>query len=263
MATFEIGVRDSANFDERAAGQQPDLLLLHYTNMVSAAEAMDWLCDPKSKVSCHYLVAEDGHITQMVNERYRAWHAGDSSWAGSEDINSCSIGIEVANRGPQKGYPAFPDIQMMAVETLAQDIFSRHQIAPERVLAHSDVAPGRKIDPGEKFDWQRLHLAGIGLWVKPTPIEEGDVLKVGDTSKHILNLQSALSTFGYKLGITGSFDEQTRHVVTAFQRHFRQQQVDGIADFSTLQTLYDLLQVLEDSKLAQKNQASNVFALKT
>jgi len=260
MATFEIELCDSLNFDERAGGVRPDMLLLHYTNMATAQQAIDRLCDPKSKVSSHYLIAEDGSITQMVDEEKRAWHAGKSFWAGCEDINSCSIGIEIANVGPDHGYPAFPNIQMLAVETLCHDIFSRHTIAPERVLAHSDVSPDRKQDPGEKFDWQRLYNAGIGLWVKPEPVDEGEALKPGDTNKHILNLQSALSTYGYKVKITGTFDAQTEHVVTAFQRHFRPQRVDGIADFSTLQTLYDLLQALEDSKAAQMTSTKRMRA---
>ncbi len=251
MAAFEIEFCGSPNFDVRANGQRPDMVLLHYTNMASADAAIDWLCDPKSRVSCHYLIAEDGQITQMVEEEHRAWHAGQSLWAGCEDINSCSIGIEIANVGPDHGYPSFPDIQMEAVEALCHDIFSRHDIAPERVLAHSDVAPTRKQDPGEKFDWERLYNAGIGLWLKPAPIDDGESLKPGDTSKQILNLQSALSSYGYEVKITGTYDAQTRHVVTAFQRHFRQECVDGIADFSTVQTLSDLLQLCDESKSAQ------------
>lgn len=251
----------SSNFDERAGGQKPDLVLLHYTNMATAEAAIDWLCDRASRVSCHYLIAEDGEITQMVEEEYRAWHAGKSFWAGCEDINSCSIGIEIANVGPDHDYPSFPDIQMEAVEALCHDIFSRHKIAPERVLAHSDVAPTRKQDPGEKFNWQRLHEVGIGLWVEPEPIEDCEGFKSGDTSKHILNLQSALSTYGYGLKITGTYDAQTSHVVTAFQRHFRQQRVDGIADYSTLQTLFNLLQLMEERNLTQipPNETAGAF----
>lgn len=263
MATFEIELRDTTNFDARAQGQKPDLLLLHYTNMATAAEAIDWLCNPKSRVSCHYLVAEDGQITQMVDEENRAWHAGTSNWQGQDDINSCSIGIEIANVGPDRGMPEFPDIQIEAVETLCHDIFSRHQIAPERVLAHSDVAPDRKRDPGEKFDWQRLYNAGIGLWVPPEQIDEGEVLKQGDSSKHILNLQSALSTYGYQVKVTGAYDEQTYDAVTAFQRHFRPALVDGIADFSTLQTLCSLLQALEASKSTRLDSASPAQAFRT
>ena len=261
MATFEIERCMSSNFDERADAQKPDMVLLHYTNMATAAAAIDWLCNPKSRVSCHYLIAEDGEITQMVEEEHRAWHAGKSLWAGCEDINSCSLGIEIANVGPDQGYPSFPDIQMEAVEALCHDIFSRHTIAPERVLAHSDVAPTRKQDPGEKFNWQRLYDAGIGLWVEPEPIDGVEGFKLGDTSKHILNLQSALATYGYGLKITGTYDAQTCHVVTAFQRHFRQQRVDGIADYSTLQTLYNLLQLFEGGNSAQTppNETAGAF----
>ena len=261
MATFEIDRCMSSNFDERAGAQKPDLLLLHYTNMATAADAIERLCDPVSRVSCHYLVAEDGQITQMVEEQHRAWHAGKSFWAGCEDINSCSIGIEIANVGPDQGYPPFPYIQMEAVEALCHDIFSRHRIAPERVLAHSDVAPARKQDPGEKFNWQRLFSAGIGLWVEPEPIEDAEGFRPGDTSKHILNLQSALSTYGYGLKITGTYDVQTGHVVTAFQRHFRQSRVDGIADYSTLQTLFNLLRLMEEGNITQitPNETAGAF----
>ncbi len=246
MATFEIEFCESPNFGERVDGISPDLLLLHYTNMASAEAAIEWLCNPESQVSCHYLVAEDGNITQMVDEEHRAWHAGAACWKGARDINSCSIGIELANVGPDFGYPDFPEIQMLAVETLCHDILSRHNIPPERVLAHSDIAPSRKIDPGEKFDWQRLYKAGIGLWVEPEPIDEGEGLHEGETNKHILNLQNALATYGYDINVTGTYDEQTQNVVTAFQRHFRQARVDGIADFSTLKTLHDLLHAFED-----------------
>ncbi len=263
MSTFEIELCETPNYDQRVHGHKPDLLLLHYTNMASAREAIDWLCNSQSRVSCHYLIAEDGQITQMVEEEHRAWHAGKSFWAGCEDINSCSIGIEIANVGPDHGYPPFPDIQMTALETLCHDIFSRHDIAPERVLAHSDVSPDRKQDPGEKLDWGRLYNAGIGLWVKPEPNDDGEVLKQGDTNKLILNLQSALSTYGYLVKITGAFDEQTKHAVMAFQRHFRQARVDGIADFSTLQTLYDLLQVLEKRKSPQIAPTERMRAFKT
>ncbi len=261
MATFEIERCMSPNFDERADAQKPDLLLLHYTNMATAVAAIERLCDPDSRVSCHYLIAEDGEITQMVEEEHRAWHAGRSLWAGCDDINSCSIGIEIANVGPDHGYPPFPDIQMEAVEALCHDIFSRHRIAPERVLAHSDVAPSRKQDPGEKFDWERLFNAGIGLWVEPEPIDDCEGFKPGDTSKHILNLQSALATYGYGVKITGTYDEQTKNVVAAFQRHFRQGRVDGIADFSTSQTLFNLLQLLGKNNPAQipPNESAGTF----
>ncbi len=152
----------SANFGERKA--PVDLLLMHYTGMKSGAAAINWLCNEESGVSCHYLVDVDGAITQMVCESKRAWHAGKSCWQGVKDINSCSVGIEVQNAGPSENFPDFPDVQMVAVIELSKDIITRHAIELERVLGHSDVAPGRKIDPGEKFPWELLAANGVGVW---------------------------------------------------------------------------------------------------
>ncbi|VAW00578.1 FIG001385: N-acetylmuramoyl-L-alanine amidase [hydrothermal vent metagenome] len=152
----------SANFGERKA--PVDLLLMHYTGMKSGAAAVNWLCNEESGVSCHYLVDVDGAITQMVCESKRAWHAGKSCWQGVKDINSCSVGIEVQNAGPSENFPDFPDVQMAAVIELSKDIITRHAIELERVLGHSDVAPGRKIDPGEKFPWELLAVNGVGVW---------------------------------------------------------------------------------------------------
>ena len=141
-------VRVSPNFGPRLERMTPDLILLHYTGMVSGEAAEAWLCDPASEVSAHYLVHEDGRIVQMVREQDRAWHAGKSSWHGRTDINSCSVGIEIVNPGHVLGYREFPKGQIEAVIALCRGIAKRHAIAPERVLDHSDVAPGRKDDPG-------------------------------------------------------------------------------------------------------------------
>src|SRR5690606_8241728 len=149
-------------------------LVLHYTGMMSAPRAIAWLAEPASRVSCHYVIDEAGLITQMVAESARAWHAGVGSWAGETDINSASIGIEIQNPGHDLGYPDFPEAQMKAVIDLSQDIIARNGIPSTRVLAHSDVSPGRKIDPGEKFDWAGLHAAGVGHWVAPAPVDESD-----------------------------------------------------------------------------------------
>ena len=152
--------RPSPNHDERAAGKPVDILLLHYTGMRSAEGALKWLTDPASKVSSHYFVDEDGRAVALVDEDRRAWHAGKSFWAGETDINSRSIGIEIANPGHEFGYRPFPEAQIEAVIALCRDILARHPIPPERVLAHSDVAPARKQDPGEFFPWARLAAAG-------------------------------------------------------------------------------------------------------
>lgn len=231
----------SPNIEPRAAGKFPRFLILHYTGMESAAKACNWLCVPESKVSCHYLVDEAGEIVQMVGEEMRAWHAGVSSWQGEADINSCSIGIEIQNAGHSAGYPDFPEAQMEVVARLCQDIVSRHGIIPEHVLAHSDVAPGRKIDPGEKFDWAFLYRHGVGHWVEPEVIESGTYLQRGDRGQAVVALQGMLKMYGYGLELNSEFDDRTKVVVEAFQRHFRPAKVDGVADQSTVATLHKLL----------------------
>ncbi len=228
------------NREPRRNGTRPDLLLLHYTGMSSGAAALERLTSPTHSVSSHYFVDTDGRITQLVPEAERAWHAGQASWAGERDINSCSIGIEIVNPGHDEGYPDFPDAQIGAVIALCRDVIARHAIVAARVLAHSDVAPGRKQDPGEKFPWQRLAEHGVGVWVAPAPIEEGPVLAFGDQGLAVTELQAALADIGYGLTATELYDEATRDVVTAFQRHFRPALVDGRADLSTIETLHRL-----------------------
>lgn len=237
-------VRVSPNFGPRRDGLVPDAIVLHYTGMESAEAAELWLCDPASEVSSHYLVHEDGRIVQMVREADRAWHAGRGSWRGRSDINSCSIGIEIANPGHAFGYPDFCDRQIEALIPLCQGICARHAIAAERVLAHSDIAPGRKMDPGEKFPWSVLHAAGVGHFVEPSPIRGGRFLSAGDRGEPVEALQSMLALYGYGAEITGLFDPATQAVVAAFQRHFRQELVDGVADRSTIETLHRLLAAL-------------------
>ncbi|MDJ0931143.1 N-acetylmuramoyl-L-alanine amidase [Breoghania sp.] len=222
-----------------------DMLLLHYTGMANAAVALDWLRDPASEVSAHYLVYENGRIVQMVEEVQRAWHAGEASWGGQEDINSRSIGIEIVNPGHEHGYTAFPEAQVDAVTALCLDIACRREIRPERVLAHSDVALGRKIDPGEKFPWNRLATAGVGHWVEPEAIASGRFLQQGAIGQPVEALQTMLSLYGYGVPVNGVFDEKTATVVEAFQRHFRPLKVDGVADASTITTLHRLLSSLK------------------
>ena len=233
----------SPTHDERKDGRAPDIILLHYTGMQNAQQALNRLCSRNSKVSSHYFVFEDGRIVQSVQESRRAWHAGESHWAGETDINSASIGVEIANPGHDFDYPNFPSRQIAAVIALCRGIVARRGIRPDRVLAHSDVAPSRKRDPGEKFPWRLLADSGIGEWVTPSRItEKGPSLALGQTSDDVRGLQIALADFGYGLQVTGTFDETTRDVVTAFQRHFRPANVDGIADGSTLRTLHKLLE---------------------
>ena len=231
-------VAASPNFEERAGGRAPDMLLLHYTGMQSSLAALARLRDENDpRVSSHYFIDDEGTIIQLVPESRRAWHAGLASWAGESDINSCSIGVEIANPGHDFGYRDFPPHQIGAVIALCKDIVARHKIRADRVLAHSDVAPGRKQDPGEKFPWQRLHEQGIGHWTAPAPIVDAPFLGVGDCGSGVSELQMQLADYGYGISVTGNYDAATRDVVTAFQRHFRQERTDGVADASTVRTL--------------------------
>ena len=234
-------VQPSPNHEPRCGVVRPDILLLHYTGMKTTQAALERLCDPGPRVSSHYLLFEDGRIIQLVPEARRAYHAGTSSWEGTSDINSRSIGIEIGNQGHDFGCPAFPGPQIAAVIALCRDIVARWSIAPWHVLAHSDVAPNRKRDPGEVFPWRRLAEAGVGLWVEPAPIEPGGSLSPGDRGAEVANLQRMLADYGYGITPSGHYDSATQEIVTAFQRHFRSGRVDGIADVSTVRTLQKLL----------------------
>lgn len=240
----------SPNREARVGGRVPDMLVLHYTGMQTCEAALDWLTREESRVSCHYLIDEEGRIAQLVAEEERAWHAGQSLWAGEMDLNSCSIGIEIHNPGHDFDYPDFPDVQMQAVEALCRDILARRRIPPDRVLAHSDIAPGRKRDPGEKFDWCRLGRAGIGLWVEPAPLGEDAGLGVGDENDAVAALQAKLIEYGYGAEPTGTFGRGLEQVVQAFQRHFRPERVDGRADASTCETLRRLLTAKRETRVA-------------
>ncbi|MEF2074211.1 N-acetylmuramoyl-L-alanine amidase [Consotaella aegiceratis] len=237
----------SPNHGERRGAARPDMILLHYTGMASAAVAIDRLCDPAAEVSCHYLVHEDGGILQLVREERRAWHAGAGTWRGRADINSRSIGIEIVNPGHGADYRGFPPAQIAAVAALCRECGERWSIAAENVLAHSDVAPARKKDPGELFPWEDLHRAGVGHWVRPEPLGDGRFFGLGDAGLPVEAFQSMLAAYGYDVEIGGAFDEATRDVTIAFQRHFRPARVDGVADASTVTTLHHLLAALPQS----------------
>lgn len=215
--------RPSPNFNSRPPGAAIDLLLLHYTDMKSAEEALQRLTDPAAKVSSHYLVDEAGGVYRLVAEENRAWHAGIAYWAGETDINGCSIGIEIANPGHQFGPAPFPDAQIGALEELCHGILERHPIPPSRVLAHSDVAPGRKKDPGELFPWARLAASGIGVWfqrrvVAPPHMTEGDI-------SHLLERLEAIGYHG-----APATEEAARDIVTAFQRHWLPEAIGTAAE---------------------------------
>jgi N-acetylmuramoyl-L-alanine amidase len=252
----------SPNHNERRGFSRPDCVILHYTGMPTGDAALAWLCNPASEVSSHYFVWEDGRVLQLVAEDRRAWHAGRGLWKGQSDLNSASIGVEIVNPGHDllrhdlPGHdlagagepPPFPERQIDSVIALLRDIGARHNIAPERVLAHSDIAPGRKIDPGEKFPWEALSRAGIGHWTAPAPIGEAAAFRRGQEGPPIRALQALLALYGYGVELTGVYDGQTQNVVAAFQRHFRPARVDGEADPSTLTTLRALIDALPSQR---------------
>ncbi len=225
--------QESPNFEMRAEGKSPQLLILHYTGMATGQAAVNWLCNPESRVSCHYLVDVDGKIVQIVDEEYRAWHAGTSSWQGEIDINSTSIGIEIQNIGHSAGCPVFPDVQMQRVAELSLDIMQRHGLSPHHVLGHSDVAPGRKIDPGEAFDWKFLAQQGIGQMIS-APAEATSIASVAD-------VQTLLNALGYGMTSTQESIDRTRIVIEAVQRRYRSLRVDGKIDGETTDIVRRLL----------------------
>lgn len=205
----------SPNHDERPAGTPTDMVVLHYTGMQSGALALDRLCDPDAKVSAHYLIEEDGRCFSLVSEDRRAWHAGVAYWRGHQDVNARSIGIELVNPGHEWGYRPFPDAQMQALMGLLSGIVQRHPIQPRNVVGHADVAPTRKDDPGELFDWQRLANAGYGTW----PMQLGDACEPTAVAR-------LLKDIGYEtLDVAAS--------LKAFQRHFLPDHLTGEADDKT------------------------------
>ncbi len=237
-SALAAAVRPSPNHGERLGAGRADGIVLHYTGMRDGPSALAWLREPASQVSCHYVVEEDGGIVQLVPEARRAWHAGRSSWAGESDLNSATVGIEIVNGGHDFGLPPFPDRQVAAVAALCRDVMDRRGVARHRVLAHSDVAPGRKRDPGELFPWGVLAEAGVGLWVPPSddPAEADDIGRVA-----LAAFQAGLGRYGYGLAADGVDDEASRIVVAAFQRRFRPARIHGLADPGTRDTLARLL----------------------
>lgn len=203
----------SPNHDERPAGASIDHLVLHYTGMKTAGAAIERLCDPAAKVSAHYVIEQDGEVHALVPEACRAWHAGVSFWRGVRGLNDRSIGIEIVNPGHEWGYVPFPPAQMEAVAMLCRAILSRQPVPQRNVVAHSDIAPDRKQDPGELFPWAWLAAQGVGLWTDEGGTPGGAV--------------DDLAGIGYDM----SFDAAI--VIAAFQRRFFPSRIDGIADVET------------------------------
>ena len=235
MSRFTIRERASPNHAARDDPLRIDMLVLHYTGMRSAAEAVERLCDSAARVSVHYVVDEDGVIWRLVPEARRAFHAGVSCWEGEHDLNRVSIGVEIVNPGHEWGYRPFGEAQMRAVEWLCRAILSRHPIPPQRVVGHSDIAPARKTDPGELFDWPRLARSGIGLW--PVP---------GGAAHHRpidrVRALADLVAIGYCDAVEGP-------AIAAFQRRFRPGRCDGKLDAETAQRLGEVRSAYDNSRL--------------
>lgn len=253
MSALTFIERPSPNFDARTRGVE--LIVLHYTGMQDGETAIARLTDPApvagkypgpwhepsvapdaplGRVSTHYVVGEGGEIYRIVPEEQRAWHAGASSWKGEGDVNARAIGIEIVNGGHDFGLPEFPDAQIDAVILLVRDILERRALARASVVGHSDIAPDRKLDPGEKFPWKRLADAGVALWPKSIPLTQTSDDKVGA-------LQQQLAAFGYDVKTCGAMDAQTKAALMAFQRRFRASQIDGVADVETRALLAGLV----------------------
>lgn len=262
--------RPSPNWDERPV--PVDLVVLHYTGMATTEDALARLTDaapvagrypgpwqdpatppdtPLGRVSAHYVVGEDGSVFALVDEDKRAWHAGVSHWEGRSDTNARSIGIEIANGGHDFDLPAFPDAQIAAVEALVEDILTRRRLGPHQVVGHSDIAPGRKLDPGERFPWARLAARGLALWPSVESDDRRIVAQLGDEGMAVLAAQETLAAIGYGVVQTGVFDEATRLVVEAFQRRFRPAVIDGLVDQACAAMMADLSAQLARSRLSK------------
>ncbi len=235
----------SPNFDARKL--PVSLLILHYTGMETGAAALARMVDPDAKVSAHYMVETDGRIFQLVTEENRAWHAGVSEWQGVSDINSASIGIEIVNGGhdwPEAGgaLPAYPDVQINAVIALCKAIYARH--GDLTLLGHSDVAPARKIDPGEHFPWQGLAAAGLGYWPQDLIDDRRVLFEAGSRDRGVAIVQRGLAHIGYGARVSGVLDEDTQLIIAALQRRYRPDQIDGLVDIQTMEIIKALTEAL-------------------
>ena len=228
----------SPNHEPRPGGKPVDLLVLHYTGMATAEAAIARLRDPQAKVSAHYIVEIGGRVLQLVPEHRRAWHAGKACWAGEADVNGRSIGIELVNGGHAHGLPPFPEAQLGAVVRLVSDIAVRRRIPAHRVVGHSDVAPQRKADPGERFPWSRLAANGLALAPAEGSAPESPSPRV---------IQRALAAVGYCVPLSGARDAPTRAALAAFQRRFHPDSVTGEADAVTLAKLDGAERALTES----------------
>jgi N-acetylmuramoyl-L-alanine amidase len=247
-------IRELPSPNHGSRGEAPhirpiNMLVLHYTGMQSAAAALDRLRDPAAQVSAHYVVGEDGTLWRLVSEARRAFHAGVSCWQGEHDLNYVSIGIEIVNPGHEWGYRPFPEPQMAAVELVCRDILSRHRIPPDRVVGHSDIAPDRKTDPGELFDWPRLARAGIGLWPPPNAARADDGRSRRGRGVGVMLRTAALADLARIGYCVSTATEQV--ALAAFQRRYRPERWDGLLDGETCARLREVRMAVDAAQAAR------------
>nr|HIL74870.1 N-acetylmuramoyl-L-alanine amidase [Rhodospirillales bacterium] len=216
----------SPNYNDRPPGTEIDILVFHYTGMPKPAQALERMCDPDVKVSAHYLIDKDGQLFQLISEEKRAWHAGISSWRNNYNINDRSIGIELANPGHEFGYQKFPTRQIDTLIEIAKDIIKRHPVPARNIIGHSDIAPARKKDPGEFFDWHKLALKGIGYW--PESLKTENINQINAS-----NFKLALQKYGYDT-------TDLPATILAFQRHFLPTRCNSQPD----QEMFKMLEIL-------------------
>jgi len=237
----------SPNYNNRVDGSKIDYIIIHYTGVDAPSQSIiKWFLDPLSKVSCHYFIDNNGTIYSLVNDYFRAWHAGKSYWNGCRDINSQSIGIELHNSGIED----FSGDQINALLKLLKLLISKHSIERHNILGHSDVSVGRKIDPGIKFPWQFLNRSGIGVYSEMGYTKKNiSNIKVADQTKPtIMSYQKKLIEIGFELSVSGIIDEQTKKVVVAFQTHWRSELVDGKIDQNTISVIDDIHRKITDAR---------------
>lgn len=207
----------SPNFDKRIA--PIDTIVIHATNMPEQP-SIDRLCDPKSKVSCHYVISQGGVVYRLVDEKKRAWHAGVSCWRGKEAVNDFSIGIELVNPNHLQRENIFTDKQMRVLINLLHDLILKYNIQPQNIVAHSDIAPMRKDDPGQYFDWKLLAENGIGIFPDKLLGDKTAFIKFGDKNQNVLQAKQLLHKFGYNLAVDAEFNQEMADVIVAFKRRF-------------------------------------------